>query len=87
MPDAIERLTYVAKKRLVLPFHCPMPFRTSLIYVTIESPNIAASILNNDLQKINNWSDRWLVKFNPQKTETMLISRKTSNPYMLNFVG
>ena len=54
----------------------------SSLYVTIESPNIAASILNNDLQKIHNWSDRWLVKFNPQKTETMLISRKTSNPYI-----
>jgi hypothetical protein len=52
----------------------------SSLYVAIESPNIAANILNNDLQKIHNWSDRWLVKFNPQKTATMLISRKTVKP-------
>ena len=50
------------------------------LYVTVESPNIAANILNNDLQKIHHWSNRWLVKFNPQKTETMLISRKTVKP-------
>jgi hypothetical protein len=50
------------------------------LYFTVESPNIAANILNNDLQKIQHWSNRWLVKFNPQKTETMLISRKTVKP-------
>ena len=48
--------------------------------VTVVSPNIAANILNNDLQKIHHWSNRWLVKFNPQKTETMVISRKTVKP-------
>jgi hypothetical protein len=48
--------------------------------VTVVSPNIAANILNNDLQKIHHWSNRWLVKFNPLKTETMVISRKTVKP-------
>jgi hypothetical protein len=50
------------------------------LYVTVESQNVAAKILNNELQKIHHWSTRWLVKFNPQKTETMLISRKTVKP-------
>jgi hypothetical protein len=28
------------------------------------------------LQKVQNWSNRWLVNFNPKKTESMIISRK-----------
>ena len=32
--------------------------------------------MDNDLDKIHNWANRWLVKFNPQKTEEMLFSRK-----------
>ena len=37
---------------------------------------ITSLSLNSDLQKVQNWSNRWLVNFNPKKTESMIISRK-----------
>ena len=46
------------------------------IYVIIDNPNIGALTLNYNLEKIHQWSEKWLVTFNPQKTESMLISRK-----------
>ena len=46
------------------------------LYVTVDSPDAAANILNRDLEKIHRWATQWLVKFNPQKTETLFISRK-----------
>ena len=35
-------------------------------------------LLNADLEKIAEWALKWLVKFNPLKTESLLISRKTN---------
>ena len=32
--------------------------------------------LQNDLFRINEWADQWLVKFSPEKCEVMLVSRK-----------
>ena len=49
------------------------------VYIIIENPNTAALNLNSDLNKVHAWSKKWLVNFNPQKTETLLISRKTDN--------
>ena len=48
---------------------------TSLSMV-VENPIITADILNDDLQKINSWTNKWRVTFNPAKTESMLISKK-----------
>ena len=31
-------------------------------------------VLNEDLSKLSAWAKRWLIKFNAQKTEKMLIS-------------
>ena len=36
---------------------------------------------NSDLTKINLWAERWLVKLNPAKSESILISRKINKPY------
>jgi hypothetical protein len=36
-------------------------------YVTVDSPQNAADIMNRDLEKIHQWSVNWLVKLNPQK--------------------
>ena len=46
------------------------------VYVIIEDINTAAENLNSDLNKVHTWSKKWLVNFNPQKTETLLITRK-----------
>ena len=47
------------------------------IYITIENPITDATILNSDLKKIHEWATKWLVNFNPNKTKSLLISRKT----------
>jgi hypothetical protein len=49
-------------------------------YLIIDNPQTTADILNRDLDKIHTWSTNWLVSFNPQKTETMTISRKINKP-------
>ena len=36
-------------------------------------------ILNEDLRKLNEWAKKWLILFNPLKTEVMLISNIFSN--------
>ena len=36
--------------------------------------------LQDDINEINNWAESWLVKFNPAKSESLVISRKTSKP-------
>ena len=42
----------------------------------VEFPDSAAQILNIDLERIGNWASKWLVTYNPDKTEAMLLSRK-----------
>jgi hypothetical protein len=46
------------------------------IYAIVDNPLIYSLSLNSNLQKVQNWSNRWLVNFNPKKTESMIISRK-----------
>ena len=48
------------------------------LFIIVENPNQAAEILNSDLLKISRWANLWLVKFNPNKNEAMLISRKAN---------
>jgi hypothetical protein len=36
--------------------------------------------------KLHAWSTKWLVNFNPQKTETMTISRKLNKPHQPNLI-
>ena len=46
------------------------------LYIIVQDPDTAAGILTTDILKISNWAKTWLVTFNPQKTESLLISRK-----------
>ncbi len=50
------------------------------LYIIVDNPNTAAESINNDLQTITEWANQWLVKFNPNKTKNLLISRKTNRP-------
>ena len=36
--------------------------------------------MNNDIVTVMNWAERWLVSFNPAKTESLLISRRRNPP-------
>ena len=46
---------------------------TSLSYSSADLHQIEI-ILNEDLRKLNEWAKKWLILFNPLKTEVMLIS-------------
>ena len=48
------------------------------LYIIVDSPIDAVGILNADLETIHLWADKWLVKFNPAKSESLLVSRKTN---------
>ena len=48
------------------------------LYIIVDNPINAAGILNVDLETIHLWADKWLVKFNPAKSESLLVSRKTN---------
>ena len=46
------------------------------LYIVVDSPDIAAGVINTDLSTISEWADDWLVNFNADKTISVLISRK-----------
>ena len=52
---------------------------TSLSLV-VRNPDEAGNTLQNDINKINTWADTWLVKFNPNKSESLAVSRKSIKP-------
>ena len=39
------------------------------LYIIVDDPVDAAETLNTDFAKIHDWSMKWLVKFNPDKTK------------------
>ena len=50
------------------------------LYLIVDDPHEVARQLNSDLEKIHVWAERLLVKFNPAKSEDLLLSRKTNKP-------
>ena len=46
----------------------------TILSIEIDTPDISGAILQSDIEKINNWADRWLVKFNPSKSKSLLIN-------------
>ena len=51
------------------------------LYIVVETPNTAVTILNGDLHQFvfsRDWRDFYLVKFNAAKTLSMVISRKVN---------
>ena len=46
------------------------------LYVLVNDPIDSARQLQNDIDRIDEWSDSWLVNFNPAKSETLLMTRK-----------
>ena len=49
-------------------------------FLVVVNPDTAAETLNSDLEKITQWANTWLLKFNPAKTESLLINRKVIKP-------
>ena len=50
------------------------------LYLIVDNPTEAARCLNSDLELMYQWAESWLVKFNANKSEALLISRKTNRP-------
>lgn len=48
------------------------------LYLIVDDPVTTARCLNLDLDVIHQWAERWLVKFNAAKSESLLVSRKTN---------
>ena len=46
------------------------------LYLIVDTPLQTAHALNQDLLKITDWTDKWLVTFNPQKTEALFTVSK-----------
>ena len=42
------------------------------LYDVVDTPAMSSIKLNSDLQKINEWAQRWLVTINPTKTESVI---------------
>ena len=38
-------------------------------------------MLNSDMEKIQQWAKKWLVRFNPAKSESLFLSRKINKPF------
>ncbi len=55
-------------------------------YTPIRTQN-DSSLLQNDLLKLQNWQDTWLMKFNPGKCYTMTLATRTHTPNMYTFCG
>ena len=56
-----------------------MPFvyaDDTTLFEVVDDPVVSAEKLNNDLVKVSEWSDKWLVTMNPLKTQSMLFSLK-----------
>ena len=51
------------------------------LYLIVDNHNDTAFLLNQDLNQLQRWSEKWLVRFNPNKTETNVISSKRNAPY------
>jgi hypothetical protein len=48
----------------------------STVYLSFDDPLEAASDLEADLEKVQKWATKWLVSFNPKKTESVTFTRK-----------
>ena len=57
------------------------------LFIEVDDPDIAAEVLNSDLDKIKIWADQWLVKFSAEKTRLMTSSfRSVDHPNIVLMV-
>ena len=50
------------------------------VSMVVGNPSAAGTILQNDINRIIIWADKWLVRFNPSKSESLIIFRKRKKP-------
>ena len=57
-----------------------LPAVVQLLYIIVESAQIAANLINTDLDTISTWAANWLVNFHERITFSMVLSRKLLPP-------
>ena len=40
----------------------------TLMYITVDNPELTTEELNRNMEKLNQWAQQWLVNFNATKT-------------------
>ena len=50
------------------------------LYITVDNPDSAAASLNEDLENMSLWANKWLITFSPRKTKSMTLSLKLNKP-------
>jgi hypothetical protein len=78
----INDITYVIRRCKIRLFA-----DDTCLYIEVDDSEEAAEALNEDLDKIQTWADRWLVNFSPPKTEDMLITNKRNRPHPVLKLG
>ena len=61
----------------------------SILFATGTNQQTIAEELNQDLARITKWAQDWMVTFNPNKTESLILSRKQTNnipPLLMNHI-
>ena len=48
--------------------------------MVVGNPSAAGTILQNDINRIIIWADKWLVRFKPSKSESLIIFKKRNKP-------
>ena len=51
----------------------------SILYLDYQDAHQAKDKLQEDIANIGNWAEKWLVSFNPLKTESPIFSRKRNS--------
>ena len=46
------------------------------LFLEVDNRRKTAEKVNNYLNRIEKWTDKWLVNFSPQKTKSLIISNK-----------
>ena len=54
--------------------------------MVVGNPSAAGTILQNDINRIIIWADKWLVRFNQSKSESLIIFRKRNKPTHLDLL-
>ena len=69
-------LIYINDLASVVKCNLKMFADDTCLYVTVDDPTSSATTLNDNLNNIKHWANQWLVKFNPDKIKSMVLTNK-----------
>ena len=74
-------LVYINDQTQLCNNHCDIRIFAddTCLHITVDNKINAALLLKEDLKAIESWANLWLVDFCAPKTESMIVSKKTSN--------